>query len=141
MMDKNKKYYGLNDQEVIESREKYGVNEIEKSKKETFLHKILHVFTEPVFLLLIIASSIYFILGELSDGIIMLFFVLFISGIEFIQEQKTDRALDELNTLSSLNIKVIRNGKYKIVDSRDIVVGDIVILEEGDKIPADGVIL
>ena len=76
MMDKNKKYYGLNDQEVIESREKYGVNEIEKSKKETFLHKILHVFTEPVFLLLIIASSIYFILGELSDGIIMLFFVL-----------------------------------------------------------------
>lgn len=137
----NKNYDGLNDKEVLEARNKYGINEIKKVKKETLLNKILHIFTEPMFLLLIIASSIYFILGEVSDGLIMLFFVLFISGIEFIQERKTDRALDELNTLSSLNIKVIRNGKEMVVDSRDIVVGDIVYLEEGDKIPADGVIL
>ena len=60
-----------------------------------------------MFLLLIITASIYFILGDVGDGIIMLCFVLFISGIEFVQERKTDRALDALNTLSSLNIKIL----------------------------------
>ena len=93
-----------------------------------------------MFLLLIITASIYFILGEFSDGIIMLCFVLFISGIEFLQEQKTDRALEELNTLSALNIRAIRNGEITVIDSKDIVVDDIVLLEEGDKIPADGII-
>ena len=137
----NKKYIGLNEKEVITSREKYGANEIEKKKKESFLKKVLNVFTEPMFLLLIITASIYFILGEIGDGIIMLCFVLFISSIEFIQEQKTDKALEALNILSSLNVKVIRDGKITIIDSRDIVVGDTMILEEGDKIPADGTIL
>ena len=140
-MKSKEKYFGLTDEEVIVSRKKYGVNEMEKKKKENFLQKLLHVFTEPMFLLLIVTASIYFLLGEVGDGIIMLCFVLFISGIEFIQEQKTDKALDALNTLSSLNIKVIRNGKVVVIDSKNIVVGDIVLLEEGDKISADGVIL
>lgn len=135
------KYIGLNEKEIEKSREKYGTNEIEKKKKENFFKKLLHVFTEPMFLLLIITASIYFILGDVGDGIIMLCFVLFISGIEFVQEQKTDKALDALNTLSALNVKVIRNGKTTIIDSKDIVVGDIIILEEGDKISADGQIL
>lgn len=135
------KYCGLSNQEVIDSRNKYGTNEIAKKKRESFLLKLFHVFTEPMFLLLIITASIYFILGEIGDGIIMLFFVLCMCGIEFIQEQKTDHALEELNTLSSLNVKVIRNNKLKVIDSKDIVVGDIVILEEGDKISADGIIL
>lgn len=140
-MEKKDKYFGLTEKEVMESRKKYGINEMEKKKKENFIQKLLHVFTEPMFLLLIVTASIYFILGEVGDGIIMLFFVLFISGIEFIQEQKTDKALEALNTLSSLNIKVIREGKIVIIDSKDIVVGDIVVLEEGDKISADGMIL
>lgn len=136
-----KKYVGLTQEEIINFRKKYGINEIEKKKKESLFQKILHVFTEPMFLLLILAASIYFILGEISDGIIMLFFVFFISGIEFVQEQKTDKALEMLNTLSSLNVKVIRDGEVIVIDSKDIVVGDIIILEEGDKISCDGVIL
>lgn len=140
-MKKDENYVGLNDEEVIRSREEYGANELEPKKKESLLIKIIHVFMEPMFLLLIVTASIYFILGEVSDGVIMLCFVLFISGIEFIQEEKTNKALEELNTLSSINIKVIRNGKVTTIDSRDVVVGDIVFIEEGDKIPADGVIL
>lgn len=132
---------GLTEKEVLESREKYGSNELEKKKKETFLHKVFHVFSEPMFLLLIITASIYFILGDIGDGVIMLCFVLFISGIEFVQEQKTDKALETLNNLSALNVKVIRNGKRLVIDSRDIVMGDLVLLEEGDKISADGIIL
>jgi Ca2+-transporting ATPase len=138
---RNKEYRGLTEKEVLEAREKYGTNEMEKKKKENFLQKVVHIFSEPMFLLLIITASIYFILGEIGDGVIMLCFVLFISGIEFVQEQKTDKAIEELNVLSSLNVKVIREGKTKIIDSKDIVVGDIVKLEEGDKISADSVIL
>ncbi len=135
------KYSGLSDAEVLQARQKHGSNELEPKKKESFLVKILHVFAEPMFLLLLAAASIYFILGEVTDGLIMLGFVFFISGIEFIQEQKTDKALEVLNTLSALNVKVVRGGQITTIDSRDVVVGDLVMLEEGDKVPADGEII
>ena len=132
---------GLNDKEVIFSREKNGSNELSKKKKEPLIIKILNIFKEPMFLLLIIAASVYFIVGEYGDGLIMLIFVIAVCSIEFIQESKTDKALEELNKLSSLNVRVIRNGKEKSISSDDIVVGDIVLLEEGDKVPADGKVL
>ena len=72
-MKKEEKYFGLTEKEVIESRERYGTNEMEAKKKVNFVHKLFNVFTEPMFLLLLITASIYFILGEISDGIIMLF--------------------------------------------------------------------
>ena len=94
-----------------------------------------------MFLLLILASSVYFLVHEYSDGIIMLVFVLAICLIEYIQEAKTDKALDELNKLSSLNVKAIRNGKQIIISNDEVVFGGIILLEERDKVPADGVIL
>ena len=136
-----KKVKGLTTEEVITSREKHGVNKLSEIKKQPLIIKILSIFKEPMFLLLIIAASIYFIVGEYSDGIIMLIFVLGICFIEYIQEAKTDKALEELNKLSSLNVKVLRNGKEEIVSSDEIVVGDIVLLEEGDSVPADGKVL
>lgn len=134
-------YKGLNDDEVLLSREKNGPNRLSEEIKEPLIIKILKIFKEPMFLLLIIAASVYFIVGEYIDGIIMLVFVIGICLTEFIQETKTDKALKELNKLSSLNVKVIRNGGKVIITSDEIVVNDIVILEEGDKIPADGKIL
>lgn len=134
-------YQGLSSKEVLESRAKYGMNMMEKKKKESLFSKVLNVFKEPMFLLLLITASIYFILGEVGDGIIMLCFILFISGIEFFQEQKTDKALEALNTLSALNVKVLRDGKIQEIDSKDIVMGDIILLEEGDKVSADGILL
>ena len=133
--------HGLTDAEVVQSRERYGANEIAPAHKPNILQKILHIFTEPMFLLLLITASIYFILGEAGDGVIMLVCVLFVAGIEFVQGQKTDKALEELNTLSAINITVIRNGKQTTIDSKDLVVGDIVLLKEGDKVPADGKII
>ena len=132
---------GLNDKEVIQSREKNGTNELSPKKKEPLIIKILEIFKEPMFLLLIIAASVYFIVGEYGDGIVMLVFVTGICFIEFIQETKTDKALEELNKLSSLNVRVIRNNKEEVISSDEIVVGDIVLLEEGDKVPADGEVL
>lgn len=132
---------GLTDAEVVESRLAHGANVLQAESKRNIFQKILHVLAEPMFLLLLGAASIYFIVGEPTDGIIMLCCVAFVSGIEFFQEQKTDKALAALNTLSAINIRVIRNGKIIIVDSKDLVVGDLVMLSEGDKIPADGLIL
>lgn len=139
--DKLKEFKGLTNNEVVISREKNGSNIQKQRKKESLINKILSIFKEPMFLLLIIAASVYFIVGEYGDGITMLIFVLAVCTIEFIQETKTDKALEELNKLSSLNVKVIRNGKKEIINSEEIVVGDIVILEEGDRVPADGKIL
>ena len=136
-----KKFGGLTKEEVINSKEKYGVNKLEEKKKQPLILKILSIFKEPMFLLLIIAASIYFIVGEYRDGIIMLIFVLAICLIEYIQETKTDKALEELNKLSALNVKVIREGKEEVISSEEVVVGDIVLLEEGDSVPADGKLL
>lgn len=138
---KLQEFNGLTDKEVLLSKEKYGINQIEVKKKTPFILKILAIFKEPMFLLLIIAASVYFIVQEYGDGIMMLIFVLAISLIEFIQETKTDKALEELTKLSSLNVSVIRNHQLITIDSKDIVLGDIVVLEEGDRVPADGKIL
>lgn len=132
---------GLTDAEVEQSRAAYGSNEIEKKRKLNLFEKILHVLAEPMFLLLLATASIYFFLGEFTDGVIMLVLVFFVSGIEFVQGYKTDKALEALDTLSAINIDVMRNGERIAVNSKDLVVGDIVLLEEGDKIPADGKIL
>ena len=120
----------LNDNDVLLSRKENGTNELSKKKKETLIVKILSIFKEPMFLLLIVAASVYFVVGEYGDGIIMLIFVVAVCSIEFIQEAKTDKALEELNKLSSLNVRVIRNGKKEVITSEEIVVGDIVLLEE-----------
>ena len=135
------KYIGLNDKEVITNRNKYGINELEVVKKKRIINKIIDIFKEPMLLLLIMSTLIYFVLGEISDGILMLVFVLVICGIEFIQEEKTSKALELLNSLKELNVKVIRNKKVVTISSRDVVVNDILVLEEGDKIPADAIIL
>lgn len=135
------KLSGLTDAEITKSRFEHGANVLKAKAKRNIFQKVLHVLMEPMFLLLFGAASIYFLVGEVTDGVIMLCCVLFVSGIEFFQEQKTDKALEVLNTLSAINIRVIRNGKTVVVGSEDLVVGDLVVLAEGDKIPADGVIL
>ncbi len=141
MEDHINNYKGLSTREVLNSRKIHGTNEINPPKKDNIIKKLLHILTEPMFLLLVIAASIYFLVGEYVDGSIMLISIIGIWMIDFFQSQKTDKALSELNKLTALNIKVLRNGKIKNVDSREVVVGDIVVIEEGDKIPADGIVL
>jgi Ca2+-transporting ATPase len=94
-----------------------------------------------MFLLLIAASIIYFILGEASDGITMLIFVIGIISIDIIQEWKTDKTLEALKKLSEPTIMVMINGKKKEISSTDLVPGDIMLISEGIKVPADGRVL
>ena len=132
---------GLNDKEVIELQKKYGKNVLEKEKRERFLIKIIHIICEPMFLLLIIASLIYFLLGEARDGVIMLIFVIVIITIDIIQEWKTDKTLNALKDLSEPKITVLRNSKKIEILSSELVPGDIMYIHEGIKIPADGYVI
>ncbi|MEI7792813.1 MAG: cation-translocating P-type ATPase [Candidatus Berkelbacteria bacterium] len=137
----NQKLEGLTSAEVEKLTLEYGKNILVPEKKETFFHKILHVLSEPMFILLIVAALIYFILGEPRDGAIMLVFVLAIISIEVIQEWKTDQTLKALKDLSAPQIKVIRDGIEITIHSENLVPGDLMIISEGTKIPADGLVV
>ncbi|MDR0222090.1 MAG: HAD-IC family P-type ATPase [Oscillospiraceae bacterium] len=128
-------------EEVEKLREKYGKNELSAQKKESFFKKTFRVVTEPMFLLLIIAAAVYFILGEPADGLIMLVFVTGIIGIEIFQEWKTDKTLNALKDLSAPHITVLRGGVKTRIASADLVPGDIMMVHEGVKIPADGYVI
>lgn len=138
MLDKEN---GLTEDQVNELREKYGLNELSCEKKEKFFFKIIHIICEPMFMLLIIASTIYFVLGEPKDGIIMLIFVIGIIMITIIQEWKTDKTLNALKDLSEPKVTVLRDGQKKEIASKYLVPGDIMYIHEGVKIAADGYII
>lgn len=132
------KNLGLTTTEAEKRLEMYGTNELVPEKKSSFFMKILEVLKEPMFMLLIAASVIYFILGEPRDGAIMLIFVMFVIGIDVVQEWKTDKTLNALRDLSSPHATVIRDGKEELILSKFIVPGDVVKISEGEKVPADG---
>lgn len=136
MLDK-----GLTNEEVKNLQEKYGKNEIAPEKNDKFLIKIFHIISEPMFLLLIIAATIYFFLGEPRDGFIMLVFVVGIISIDIVQEWKTDKTLKALKDLSEPKISVLRNGQKVEIPSSELVPDDIMYIHEGVKIPADGYVI
>lgn len=132
---------GLSTEQVKELELKYGKNELVPEKKSNFFREMLKALSEPMFLLLLVTAVIYFILGEPRDGAIMLIFVVGIISIDIMQEWKTDKTLTALKDLSAPHVKVIRDGEEKMINSADLVPGDIMFISEGSKIPADGVIV
>jgi len=132
---------GLTTEEALSLQEQFGKNELSSEKKQSFAKKILHIITAPMFMLLIIAATIYFILGEPVDGLVMLAFVVGIISIEVLQEWKTDKTLNALKDLSAPHITVLRNGEETKIASADLVPGDIMMVYEGVKIPADGYVI
>lgn len=141
MTNKDKSMTGLSSVEARRLQEEYGKNELTPEKKQNFFIKVLHIICEPMFLLLLVAAIIYFILGEPRDGAIMLIFVIGIISIDVIQEWKTDKTLNALKDLSAPHIIVLRDGKETNIASVDLVPGDVMMIHEGVKIPADGVIV
>ncbi|WP_312694233.1 cation-translocating P-type ATPase [Caproiciproducens sp.] len=132
---------GLTAEQAEKLQKQFGKNELAPQKKQSFFMKALHIVGEPMFLLLIIAAVIYFILGEPRDGAIMLIFVVGVIGIDVMQEWKTDKTLNALKDLSAPHVKVIRDGKEQVIESCNLVPGDLMMIAEGVKIPADGTIV
>lgn len=132
---------GLNSEEVEKLQKKYGMNELVSQEKPNMLKKFLGVFKEPMFLLLLIAATVYFLLGAPKDGAIMLVFVGFVASITFIQEWKTEKTMNALKDLTSPKVNTLRNGKNISIKSTELVPGDVVFLSEGERIPADCIVL
>ena len=132
---------GLSRETAAEKLKTEGYNELPGSEKRGIFNIIIEVVHEPMFILLVASGLIYFVLGDMSEGLMLMSFVLVIIGITVYQEQKTERALDALRNLSSPRALVIREGEQVRIPGREVVTGDMVILVEGDRIPADGVLL
>jgi P-type Ca2+ transporter type 2C len=138
---KHHSFTGLSDFKAIELLKKNGYNELPSSKNNTLIMIILDVLKEPMFLLLIICGLLYLFLGSINDAFLLLFFVILIIGTTIYQELKVEKALEALKDLSSPRASVIRNGVQKKIPGREVVKGDLIILEEGDRVPADAIVL
>jgi len=132
---------GLSQEEVNLKLKTEGYNELPSPDKRTIFTIALEVVREPMFLLLIACGSIYLVLGDLEEALMLLAFVFVIMGITFYQERKTENTLDALRDLSSPRALVIRDGQQKRIAGREVVTGDIIMLKEGDRVPADAVVL
>ncbi|MFA6325307.1 MAG: cation-translocating P-type ATPase [Candidatus Paceibacterota bacterium] len=134
-------FKGLSEKEAGIILTKDGFNELPSQKKRSIFAILFKILSEPMFILLIAAGIIYLFMGDIQDALLLVFSILVVIGITFYQEKKTERTLEALRDLSSPRALVIRDGEQKRIAGRDVVVGDIVIIREGDRIPADGVIL
>jgi Ca2+-transporting ATPase len=128
---------GLSDEQVLLIRSREGFNELPSTKQRSIPGIILDVAREPMFILLVASGLIYVVLGDLREALMLLSFVFVIIGITVYQEQRTERALEALRDLSSPRALVIREGEQKRIPGREVVTGDILILSEGDRVPAD----
>jgi Ca2+-transporting ATPase len=132
---------GLSQKEASEILQKEGYNELPSSKPKSVFKIALGVVKEPMFLLLVACGTLYLFLGDIQEGLMLLSFVFVIMGIEFYQEKKTEKALDALKDLASPRALVIRDGETIRVPGKEVVKGDIVVLQEGDRVPADALVL
>lgn len=134
-------FSGLSSEQVRQLQKQFGKNQLIPEKQSSFFRKAAGIISEPMFLLLLAAAIIYFILGEPRDGAIMLIFVIAIISIDIVQEWKTDKTLNALKDLSAPHITVIRDGAEVVIASTDLVPGDLMLIAEGVKIPADGEVI
>ena len=136
------KEQGLSDKQILENREKYGINELQTKKKKSLFIKFLEQFKDFMIIILIIAAIISGIVGYyegegITDSIIILIVVIVNAIIGVAQESKAEKSLEALQKLSSHVAKVMRDGNVTVIPSKELVVGDIVILDTGDYVPAD----
>lgn len=132
---------GLSQKEAQKRMETEGYNELPSQKKQSGLSLLLHVLSEPMLLLLVGCGAVYFLMGEARDAMMLISFVVVVIGITFYQERKTEKTLEALRNLSSPRALVIRDGEQKKIPGREVVRGDIIIIREGDRVPADATLL
>ncbi|CAM3443898.1 cation-translocating P-type ATPase [Sphingobacterium prati] len=132
---------GLSQDEVNQAREKYGYNQLAPTHKSTWLELLLGILKEPMLVLLIVISLIYVIVGDYAEAAFMLVAIVAVTAISFYQDNRSKKALEELEKLNEPLSVVIRDAQVVKIPTREIVVGDLCITEEGRMINADGVIV
>ena len=135
------KLTGLTSAQAAEKLASEGLNMLPSSKPKNFFTIALGVVKEPMFILLVACGSLYLVLGDLNEGIMLLCFVFVIMGIEFFQQKKTEKALDALKDMASPRALVIRDGVEVRIAGVEVVSEDLIILQEGDRVPADATVI
>ena len=128
---------GLNEKEVTKRLDEYGFNEIEAKKPKTILEMVIDGLKDKMILILLLASILSFILGEVAEGVVILIIIFINSLISIIQEKKAMNAIIALRNMNAPHTTVIRGGKKKNILTKEVVLGDIVYLEDGNIVPAD----
>jgi Ca2+-transporting ATPase len=136
-VENGSRLFGLSSEEASERLRTDGPNELPSSKPRSIAAIAWGVVKEPIFLLLVACGTIYLFLGDTQEALMLLGFVFVVTGISFYQEHKTERTLEALRDLSSPRALVIRNGEPTRIPGREVVKGDVVVLSEGDRVPAD----
>jgi Ca2+-transporting ATPase len=132
---------GLSEAEAAERLNKEGYNELPSSKQRSIFAIAFDVIREPMFLLLVACGILYLILGDVEEALMLLGFVFVVMGITLYQERKTERALEALRDITSPRALVIRDGMENRIAGRQVVRGDILVVKEGDRVPADAKLL
>ena len=131
---------GLSETEAQRRLQSEGYNELPRQDRRTPLHIVLEVLREPMLALLLGGGFVYLLLGDLKESLILLAFALVSVVITVIQETRTERVLEALRDLTSPRALVIRDGTRRRIAGREVVRGDLVVLAEGDRVPADAVL-
>ncbi|WP_034293536.1 cation-translocating P-type ATPase [Herbaspirillum sp. RV1423] len=137
MTDSSPASQGLSDAEVAARLARDGLNQLPKDRQGEWLIALRELFAEPMFLLLIACCAVYLMLGNRQEAFMLAGFIVIVMGISFYQNRRAERSLQALRDLSSPQALVIRNGRPVRVAGSELVCGDIVLLSEGDRIPAD----
>jgi P-type Ca2+ transporter type 2C len=132
---------GLTNHEAEHRRQTYGLNELKAGKSISPIKIFLEQFASPLIWILLVALIVSIILGEVTDAIVIAIIVILNSILGFVQEFRAEKAIEALKKMASPKAKVIRDGKEIRIESKYLVPGDIIILETGDKIPADARLL
>ncbi len=132
---------GLTEAEARHRLRNEGYNELSRPPKRDLLRIAIEVCSEPMFGLLIVASAIYFLLGDTGEGVILAASAFTTVVIAIVQESRTERVLEALRDLTSPRALVVREGISKRIPGREVVRGDIVVVSEGDRVPADALLL
>jgi Ca2+-transporting ATPase len=132
---------GLSDREASVRLHAEGANELPQSHRRTLLSIAAEVMREPMFALLVGAGVLYLVLGDLSEALALLAFAALSMAITIVQQSRSERVLEALRDLTSPRALVIRQGERKRIPGREVVRGDVVVLAEGDRVPADARLL
>jgi len=134
-------YEGITTQEANRLRETYGLNEIESEKKISILSLLIESFKEPMLIILFVACFLYLIIGDTTDFLVLTASALIILTINISQSYRTSKAIEKLKNLSKKYSEVFRNGKKEIIETKYLVPSDYILVSEGDRVPADVLII
>ena len=129
---------GLSSEEAQRRLQEYGYNELVERERVTLLEIFLNQFKDIFVIMLLVATAISFLIGEVIDASTIGVIVVLNAVVGFVQEYRSEKAMEAMKRLTAPKARVVRDGKEMIIPAREVVPGDIAILEEGDRIPADG---